>query len=109
MAEWPTVAEVKKWGALQLADDDANLTLARDAAVVRLTQLCLPFAAGEVPDDVKLAATMHSLRLWRRKDTPEGASAFGGDQGGGVIRHDTVDRDVMNLLKGNLYTPIGSA
>lgn len=110
MADWPDVSDVVEWGKFHENSVDATqMHHAVTAAVGHLTSRCVTFTAGQVPEPVRSAAVLLAARLYRRRDTPEGASAFGGDAAAGVIRHDIVDRDVEQLIRPWLAYPIGSA
>lgn len=108
--DWPRTSDVVEWGKYPPGHVDASVMHdALEAAKGHITSRCVPFTSNQIPAPVRQAAVILAARLYRRRDTPEGASAFGGDAGVGVIRHDIVDRDVEQLIRPWLHYPIGSA
>ena len=101
MTNWPTLPEVRQWLRLTAnADDDAIITTALAAAVdygnrhtdYRWDPNLDPTTwASYMPDMVHTAALMHAGRLYRRRDSLDGALGFGD---AGLIRVGRADPDI---------------
>lgn len=88
-----TLADVKAWSKITTATEDALLQRVLDAVVDRAeADYDLPIA---YTPSIELALSMAVARLWKRRDTPEGISAFAD---AGVIRVGSFDSDVDALL-----------
>lgn len=92
-----------------VAARDARLQLRVDAVNSFVRQL--PVASDALtygtpppawPSYITLGAVMLTTRVWRRKDSPEGVTAFT-DQGAVYVSRN--DPDVAQLLKLGTYTP----
>jgi hypothetical protein len=90
-----TVDDLADWLNISLATGDPRTPLLQrtlDATTQRVESRCdLP---AVWPEDINLAITMQSARIWKRRNTPEGVTL--GEFGG--IRTVLFDRDVEDLL-----------
>lgn len=88
-----SLADVKAWSKITTTTEDALIQRVLDAVVDRAeTDYDLPIA---YTPSIEQALSMAVARLWKRRDTPEGVSAFAD---AGVIRVGSFDADVDNLL-----------
>jgi hypothetical protein len=101
MADWPKLPEVRQWLRLQAnADDDAIISSALAAAIDygnrRTNYLYDPatVAPGGVPEMVHEACLMHAGRLYKRRDSIDGALGWGES---GIIRIGRADPDITAM------------
>lgn len=94
-----TVDDVVEWGKLPIeaaSEDETLLGTVLDAVIEHVTT---HYVVDEDPDnwtaDEDLAVKMQTVRLWKRRDTPEGLLEF---EELGAVRVSSVDGDVERLL-----------
>jgi Phage gp6-like head-tail connector protein len=101
MAEWPKLAEVRQWLRLQPnPDDDALISSALAAAIdygnrrtdYKYDPATVP--VGGVPEAVHEACLIHAGRLYKRRDSIDGALGWGDS---GFIRIGRSDPDAVGL------------
>ena len=90
-----SAADVAVWGrfAVPTGAELALLTSTIAAATARLSRDY--YLDDPTTSDQDLAITLLSARLWKRRDTPEGRDAFGGDI---AVSISGDDADVVALL-----------
>ena len=103
MSTWPKLPEVRAFLRLQPNDvEDAVISTALAAAVdygIRRTNYLYPADSVDVPDTVHQGCLMHSARLYRRRDSIDGALGWGD---AGLIRVGRVDPDIEAM-----YSAVG--
>lgn len=94
-----TAASVAAWGrfALPTGDELALLELVTEAAELHLRTYYVmeDLDTFVLTATEELAVTMQAARLWKRRDTPEGRSAFGGDI---AVTITSMDPDIDAML-----------
>jgi len=69
-----------------------------DPDIINNVQVTAKFGFSRVPDAIKQATLIQSLRLFKRKDTP--FNVFGNDETGTIELFNKMDPDAKELLKG---------
>ena len=69
-----------------------------DPSIINNVQVTAKFGFSRVPDAIKQAALIQSLRLFKRKDAP--FNVFGNDETGTIELFNKMDPDAKELLKG---------
>lgn len=92
-----TVDDVVEWGKLpDPGSEEPLLQKVLDAVVAHVTA---HYVVDEDPanwtDDQDVAVLMQTVRLWKRRDTPEGLLEF---EELGAVRVSSIDGDVERLL-----------
>lgn len=90
-----TAATVALWGKFDLPEGDVLALLERVVAAVTGHIIEHYLVADPMTDDQEQAVIMQSVRMWRRRDTPEGVISF--DELG-AVRVSRLDVDVEMLL-----------
>lgn len=90
-----TAASVASWGRFDLPTG-AELTLLETTIAAATARLGRDYYLDDpTTDDQDLAITLVSARLWKRRDTPEGRDAFGGEV---AVSISSEDADAVALL-----------
>lgn len=90
-----TAASVAAWGRFDLPTG-AELTLLNSTIAAATARLGRDYYLDDpTTDDQDLAITLVSARLWKRRDTPEGRDAFGGEV---AVSISSEDADAVALL-----------
>ena len=91
-----TAADVAAWGRFDTPTGD-ELTLIDNVIAAVTVYLSRHYVIDDPTTAAQdLAITMQTARLWKRRDTPEGRDAFGGEF---AVTVSGVDGDVSDLLE----------
>lgn len=94
-----TVEQVAAWGNFKAPTDASLLALLESTTQASIDHLAAFYYITDVDDltPVQLTAVlMQTARLWKRRETPEGRSAFGGDV---AVTITAFDPDIHALLR----------
>lgn len=93
-----TLETVAAWGRFNVPEvGSVDETLLEGCIAAATAQLAREFYLDEAePETADIAVTMQAVRLWSRRNTPEGRSAFGGDV---AVTVTSFDADVHALLE----------
>lgn len=89
-------AAVSDWGRFALPTGDELLLLERIIAAAEIKLRREFYFDSPASDDQEQALLLYAARLYKRRDTPEGREAFGGDI---AVTISGADRDVVELLE----------
>ena len=90
-----TAASVATWGRFTLPEGD-ELAILQQVIAAAISRLSRDYYIDDpATDDQEIAITLICARLWKRRDTPEGRDAFGGEI---AVSISADDADAVALL-----------
>lgn len=99
MTTAPTADDLAVWLDDAIATDEAVIDCVESARAQIEVRCTIPDDPDDYPQAVRTAVLIQASRLNKRRLTPEGVAAFGEF---GVVRFNTLDADVENLITPHL-------